>query len=109
MACSGAPGEACGGPNRLSLYERTAAPPAQSSGIVIDDGSGWEWVARGCYSDLTYARILSLGVAVQGGGQNNSAQSCTAECKRQNFAFAGTEYAAECYVSSKVFFDVYLY
>jgi hypothetical protein len=100
MACNGAPGEACGGSDRISLYERTAAPPAQSSAIEIDDGTDWVWIARGCYSDVPWMRILSQGVNVQGGGQNNSAQSCTAECRKQNFQYAGTEYAAECFVSS---------
>jgi hypothetical protein len=96
MACAGAPGEACGGPDRLSLYERTSTAPAQSSAVIIDDGAEWVWLSRGCYSDLTYARILANGVSVQGGGNNNSAQSCTTECQRQNYQFAGTEYAAEC-------------
>ncbi|KAJ8111688.1 hypothetical protein OPT61_g5771 [Boeremia exigua] len=96
MACSGAPGEACGGPNRLSVYERTATPPAPSA-PVVDDGSAYIWVALGCYSDLTYARILSQAVGVQGGGQNNTAQSCTDECRKQNFQYAGTEYSSECY------------
>lgn len=96
MACSGAPGEACGGPNRLSVYERNSTAPAQSSAVIIDDGAERVWLSRGCYSDLTYARILANGVSVQGGGSNNSAQSCTTECQRQNYQFAGTEYAAEC-------------
>lgn len=96
MACSGAAGEACGGPDRLSVYERTSSPPAQSSATVIEDGTEFVWAARGCYSDLTYARILGQAVAVQGGGQNNSAQSCTTACRKQNFKYAGTEYAAEC-------------
>lgn len=99
MACAGAPGEACGGADRLSLYERTSAPPAQSSAKVIEDGSDFVWTALGCYSDLTYARILSQGVTVHGGGQNNSAASCTVECKRQDYIYAGTEYAGECFVS----------
>lgn len=96
MACSGAPGEACGGPDRISVYERSATAPAQSSAPVIEDGTDHVWTARGCYSDLTYARILSQAVGVQGGGQNNSAQSCTAECRKQDFKFSGTEYGAEC-------------
>lgn len=102
MACTGAAGEACGGPDRLSIYVRTSAAPPQSSAIVIDAGDDWVWTARGCYSDLTYARILSQGVNVQGGGQNNSAQSCTTECGRQNFKYSGLEYGAECYVSPAV-------
>ncbi|KAF9693906.1 hypothetical protein EKO04_008402 [Ascochyta lentis] len=38
IACAGTLDEACGGPDRLSLYERTAAPPARSSTIGNDDG-----------------------------------------------------------------------
>lgn len=97
MACSGASSEACGGPNRLSVYERSGPPPAQSSApVIIDNGTNFVWFGRGCYSDSTGARILSQGVTPQGGGQNNSAQSCTDECGRRNFTYAGTEYGAEC-------------
>ncbi|KAF3007823.1 hypothetical protein E8E13_010601 [Curvularia kusanoi] len=96
MACSGASGEACGGPNRLSIYNRTT-PAQPSAAVIIEDGTDHVWIGRGCYSDSTSARILSLGVAPQGGNQNNSAQSCTAECKRRSFTYAGTEYGAECY------------
>lgn len=103
MACAGAPGEACGGPDRISLYEGTISPPAQSSPIVIDDGIDGTWNALGCYSDLPWARILSRSVNVQGGPANNSARSCTTECGRQNFQYAGTEYAGECYVSLSIF------
>lgn len=92
MAYSGASNETCGGPNRLSVYARSGPP----SVAVINDGSDHEWIARGCFDDLTYARILSQGVTVQGGGQNNSAQSCAIQCRQQRFKYAGTEYASEC-------------
>src|SRR5690242_5677095 len=105
MVCNGAPGEACGGPDRLSLYERAATPPAQSSATGIEDGADHIWTSRGCYSDLTYARILAQSVGVQGGAQNNSAQSCTTECRRQNFRYAGTEYGQECSFSPLFFFS----
>ena len=103
MACAGTPGEACGGAGRLSLYERIAPPPAQSSIVMLDDGVDGVWTALGCYSDLPWARVLSQNANVQGGQSNNSAQSCTAECGRQKFQYAGTEYAAECFVSLSIF------
>lgn len=103
MACAGAPGEACGGAGRLSLYEGTIPPPAQSSAVVLDDGGNGIWTALGCYTDLPWARILSQSATVQGGQANNSAQSCTAECGRQKFQYAGTEYAGECYVSPLIY------
>ncbi|UPX16920.1 uncharacterized protein EKO05_0007301 [Ascochyta rabiei] len=40
MACAGALDEACGDPDYLSLYERTAALPARSDTFEIDDGLG---------------------------------------------------------------------
>lgn len=95
-ACSGATGEACGGTNRLSLYERTG-PPSTNSSVIIEDGTDRVWISRGCWSDAGGAgRILSLGVAPLGGSANNSAQSCTPECKRRLYKFAGTEYGGEC-------------
>jgi hypothetical protein len=93
MPCSGAPGEACGGPNRLSVYEKAATP---GGGTPAPSGpSGWG--SLGCYSDSVAARILPTGVGVAGGASNNSAASCTAACAASNFKYAGTEYGGECF------------
>jgi len=98
MACSGAAGEACGGPDRLSIYATTGS--TSGGGMALIPGKTGNWTSLGCYSDAGGARILSTGVAPVGGAANNSAQSCIAACEVNKFKYAGTEYSAECFVSS---------
>jgi hypothetical protein len=100
MACSGNATEACGGPDRLSIYS-TAGQNGGGSTLLIPGKTG-NWTSLGCYSDAGGARILSTGVAPLGGAQNNSAEACIAACETSNFKYAGTEYSAECYVSDYV-------
>lgn len=96
MECGGAAGEACGGPNRLSVYEKAAT--SASGGPAASDEPG-NWGSLGCYSDSVGARILSVGVIVNGGPSNMSAASCTDACQAGNYKYAGTEYSGECFVS----------
>lgn len=112
MACSGAPGEACGGPNRLSLYERAAASSSQSSAststaataasILVStssinpaatSGTKLGWSYEGCYVDGPGPRTLPNGVGVQGG---MTRQKCLDACQAGGYVLAGTEYAGEC-------------
>lgn len=98
MACAGTPSETCGGPDRLSIYQRNSTAP---SGVEIPDlvGKTGNWTPLGCYSDAGGARALANGVAPVGGVQNNSAESCIASCEVSRYKFAGTEYGTECFVS----------
>jgi hypothetical protein len=93
MPCSGAAGEACGGSNRLSVYQKAASvggnPPAPAA------PSGWG--SLGCYSDSVGARILSEVGVVNGGPANMSAASCTDACSALNYKYAGTEHGGECF------------
>ncbi|KAF2677059.1 WSC-domain-containing protein, partial [Lentithecium fluviatile CBS 122367] len=93
MPCSGAPGEACGGPNRLSVYEKAATTGGTTPAASGPSG----WGSLGCYSDSVAARILPTVGIINGGPANMSAASCTAACAASNFKYAGTEYAGECF------------
>lgn len=97
MSCAGTATEACGGPNRLSVYERPASTGSSSSLVLV--GTTGNWSRIGCYSDSTGARLLAVGMAVQGGASNMSAESCITACDANKYKYAGTEYASECYVS----------
>jgi len=88
MPCAGAPGEACGGPNRLSVYEKAATPGGNAPPASGPSG----WGPLGCYSDSVAARILPTVGIVAGGAANMSAASCTTACAASNFKYAGTEY-----------------
>lgn len=93
MPCSGAPGEACGGPNRLSVYEKAASTGGDAPAAAGPNG----WGSLGCYSDSVAARILPNVGIVNGGPANMSAASCTDACSAANYKYAGTEYGGECF------------
>jgi hypothetical protein len=97
MACAGTPSEACGGPDRLSIYQRSTSTSGGDTPDIV--GRTGNWTSLGCYSDAGGARALANGVAPLGGGQNNSAESCIATCEISRYKFAGTEYGQECFVS----------
>ncbi|PSN72640.1 WSC-domain-containing protein [Corynespora cassiicola Philippines] len=97
MACAGEAGEACGGPNRLSIYERAATSGGgEPTGPVTEEGPG-DWGSMGCYTDSVGARILSVVGIVEGGAAAMSPKTCTDACANGNYKYAGVEYAGECY------------
>jgi hypothetical protein len=100
MGCAGTATEACGGPNRLSVYERPASAGSSSNLVLV--GTTGNWSRIGCYSDSTAARLLAVGMAVQGGPSNMSAESCITACDAAKYKYAGTEYSSECYVSFRL-------
>lgn len=80
QVCNGNSTEFCGGPNRLNVYTKRAAP------------SGWQ--AIGCYTDSVAARTLASRQFPAGG---MTTESCLAACRSAgNFIYAGTEYGGEC-------------
>ncbi|KEY70677.1 hypothetical protein S7711_02276 [Stachybotrys chartarum IBT 7711] len=95
--CGGAPGEACGGPGRLTVYwtsELTVVEPVVNPGV---DG----WSSLGCYAEGTSGRALTYGLNTVPGGEMTIAK-CTAGCRNAGFRLAGAEYAAECFCGNTV-------
>jgi hypothetical protein len=88
MACSANSTEACGGPNRLSVYYANKAVP--SGPAVAPAPSGW--VSFGCWTDGS-AKSLANSVQVQGGESNMTVEGCTTACSAANQSLAGLEYA----------------
>lgn len=89
MPCNGAPGEACGGPDRLSVYEKAAG---SGGGTPVPPAAPAGWGSLGCYSDSVGARILSTVGIIPGGPAAMTPELCTATCRQGNFKYAGTEY-----------------
>ncbi|CAO1628788.1 unnamed protein product [Sympodiomycopsis kandeliae] len=88
MACSGNSTQACGGPNRLSVYSTLADPlPVASAPIVLQ--STGTYTVKGCYVDDVSSRLLSQ--SKQGGSAENCAKSCNGS------KYFGLEYSSECY------------
>ncbi|MCJ1475830.1 hypothetical protein MMC13_004494 [Lambiella insularis] len=91
MACAGNSTEACGGPNRLTLFQNGAtAPPASAAAVNNPGPAGWS--LQGCYVDPGNPRALSVGTGVTGA---MTVAGCTAACA--GYTYAGAEYAGECY------------
>ncbi|KAK1749886.1 glyoxal oxidase [Echria macrotheca] len=89
-ACTGDSSQACGGPNRLSMfYSSQPVGPQPNAGLA-------DWSYLGCYAEGTTGRALTLTVTTVPAGQMNAAL-CTAACQGQGFILAGTEYSGECY------------
>ncbi|KAI1323225.1 hypothetical protein F5Y16DRAFT_351006 [Xylariaceae sp. FL0255] len=87
--CDGNSTEACGGPNRLSLfYNPYISGPQPNTGIP-------NWPYIGCYVEGTTGRALTYGANVA--SSSMSGKACTAACQAQGYILAGTEYSGECY------------
>lgn len=89
MYCSGAQGETCGGPNRLSLFNSTNYHPITAPQTI------GAFAYQGCYAEGTYSRALRD--LTYRDGSAMTAESCVAFCGAKGFAYAGAEYATECW------------
>lgn len=89
MPCTGAPGEICGGPGAINIYDCTASlpvPPSYNSCKPL-----------GCYTDSVSHRTLLTNVQVPGGFSHQTPDLCTAACIAAGFRYAGNEYGGECW------------
>ncbi|KAF8534900.1 putative glyoxal oxidase precursor [Trichophaea hybrida] len=91
MGCSGNATEACGGPNRLTVFSGTDVGGPQTN----PGPPGW--TSAGCYTDNVGGRTLATGVGTPGGGAALTVALCTAACAQGNYLHAGVEYGGECY------------
>ncbi|KAI5359093.1 putative hem peroxidase, carbohydrate-binding WSC, hem peroxidase superfamily [Septoria linicola] len=98
MPCAGNSTEICGGSSRLNVYQITALPTMNPGSNSLPAG----WNALGCFTDSTSARSLSNGVEVQGGSSNMTIRGCLSACAGRGFAYAGLEYAQECFCGNEV-------
>ncbi|KAI0378836.1 putative glyoxal oxidase [Hypomontagnella monticulosa] len=93
-SCSGNATEACGGPNRLTLFFNPySTGPQPNTGIA-------NWTHIGCYTEGTTGRGLTYGAAIPSTEMN--AANCTAACRAAGYILAGTEYGGECYCGNTI-------
>ncbi|KAJ8496398.1 hypothetical protein ONZ51_g1161 [Trametes cubensis] len=95
FACTGDASEICGAGNRLSVYWNGVLPPPPP----ITVPSVGDWVSLGCFNDSVDARVLAVGVNVDG---PFTVESCTTACFNNNFPFAGMEYAGQCFCDTQI-------
>ena len=84
--------EACGGPNRLSVYSAVSnltvlpVPSIQNTSLPTD------WAYAGCYVD-TDAHVLPYKIVWE---TNNTVDACVSICDTYGYSAAGVEYGQEC-------------
>nr|ABD61575.1 copper radical oxidase [Phanerodontia chrysosporium] len=94
MPCGGKASEACGGPNRLSVYSSgpiTAlpVPSAQTTGLPGN------WKYSGCIKEPTNGQHTFPYQIIN--SNNNSAEACLNQCAKFGYPAAGLEYGDECW------------
>lgn len=102
MPCTGdASNTNCGGPSRLTIYRNPnihppVTPPSVNITITSTTGvkSNITYALLGCYTEPASARALP-GYAFADDAM--TLEMCVKGCQAQGFAFAGAEYARECY------------
>ncbi|KAE9365795.1 WSC-domain-containing protein [Stipitochalara longipes BDJ] len=93
--CAGDPTEACGGGNRLTLFWDGQSPPTVNPG---ENG----WSSIGCYSEGIDGRALVYQYLPADGSDIMSVDICTTACTDRGYAFAGLEYADECWCGNAI-------
>jgi hypothetical protein len=88
--CTGNSSEICGGNSYISIYQDPTFPPVNDS--VITD---YNFV--GCYSEGVGGRALEYQQNLN--GDTLTVEECLFACKDNGFAFAGVEYASQCFCS----------
>ncbi|KIY43224.1 copper radical oxidase [Fistulina hepatica ATCC 64428] len=94
MACGGNATEACGGPDRISVYTATGnvtiypVPTAQNTSLP------GEWVYQGCLREPGADRVFPYQII---NTDNNTADACLNQCAAYGYPAAGMEYSDECW------------
>ncbi|KAI9457229.1 copper radical oxidase [Lactarius psammicola] len=94
MGCGGNTTEACGGPNRLSVYTSTGnvtALPVPTP-KTADLPGNWEYSR--CIAEPPGGRVFLNELILT---TNNSAATCLAQCSKFGYPAGGLEYGEECW------------
>lgn len=94
MGCGGNATEACGGPNRLSVYTSTGNVTALPVPTILNSSLPGLWQYQGCLREPGGARVLPNQIIWIG---NNSALACMNQCAAFGYPASGTEFGQECY------------
>ncbi|KAL5436596.1 hypothetical protein PMIN06_010796 [Paraphaeosphaeria minitans] len=95
IGCSGNAEEACGGSNRLTIFNNTAS----GQGPPFTDPGTNGYRSLGCYTDRTAERTLDVEISgnFPGGYQNSTVANCISACSNGGYTYAGLEYFGECW------------
>ncbi|KAJ6511476.1 WSC domain-containing protein, partial [Mycena vitilis] len=94
MSCAGNTSEKCGGGYRLSVY--SSEPASGSNNLVLPPY--WSKVSK-CVIEASSGRTLSGTSWIDSG---MTVERCVNFCDNNGFAYAGLEYANECYCDNRI-------
>ncbi|KAF5353807.1 hypothetical protein D9758_010585 [Tetrapyrgos nigripes] len=95
MACAGNSTEACGGPNRVSVYSTTKNITSLPIPVVQNTSLPGNWSYAGCFTDVAGGvRVLPWQIIWEG---NNTAEACMNQCAAFGYSASGVEFGQECY------------
>lgn len=92
-ACAGNGAEACGGPNRMSVYANTTTVTALPVPVAQKDNLPGNWQYKGCMAEPGAVRIFPYKLQFV---QNNTAPNCLKQCSDYGYPAGGMEYGQEC-------------
>ncbi|KAF9220620.1 copper radical oxidase-like protein [Gyrodon lividus] len=95
MACGGSTTEACGGPNRLSVYTSTGSVEVLPVPTVQNTSLPGQWQYQGCLAEpSTGARVFPYELDWT---TNNTVDACLSQCAAFGYPVAGLEYGEQCF------------
>ncbi|KAF8577851.1 copper radical oxidase [Ramaria rubella] len=94
MLCGGNSSEACGGPNRLSVYSSQANVTLLPVPVVQNTSLPGNWQYQGCLTDDEATRVFPYQLFFT---TNNSAEVCLNQCAAFGYPAAGMEFGDECW------------
>ncbi|KAA1470743.1 copper radical oxidase [Dentipellis sp. KUC8613] len=94
MGCGGNATEACGGPNRLSVYTSTGNVTAFPVPTAQNTSLPGKWEYKGCLAEPVPNRVFPWQIF---NTNNNSAEACLNQCAAFGYPAAGMEFGDECY------------
>lgn len=97
MGCAGNATQACGGPNRLSVYSSNTTVTTLPIPVALNSTLPGEWTYAGCHTD-TNTRVLPWQIIWP---TNNTVEACLNQCHAFGYTAAGLEYGQECYCGDK--------
>ncbi|KAI0631805.1 hypothetical protein C8Q77DRAFT_1219134 [Trametes polyzona] len=94
MACGGNSTEACGGPNRLSVYTSTGNVVALPVPTPLNSSLPGLWEYKGCIQEPNGARVFPYQSILT---NNNTIEACLNLCAAFGFPAAGAEFGNQCF------------
>ncbi|KAF8623873.1 hypothetical protein AX17_007275 [Amanita inopinata Kibby_2008] len=95
MGCAGNANEACGGPDRMSIYASITNITVLPVPVTLKDNLPGQWAYSGCLAEpTTGGRVFPYKLYWP---TNNSALACVQQCGAFGYPVAGLEYGEECW------------